>query len=165
MDLPSRKPTRLQEFDYSVSGAYFITVCTEDKRKILSEIFVGQGLAPAEVRLTPYGKIAQQQLRCLEQRYPHIRVDQFVIMPNHIHIIIIVKNQAAGASPCPTISDVMCSYKSLTTRLCNQTQYYGKLFQTSFHDHVIRNEPDYLRICEYIQNNPQKWTLDKYYCE
>ena len=163
MEHPTRKPMRLKEYDYGTNGAYFITVCTEGKRKILSDIFVGQGLAPAEIRLTPYGEIAERQILDLENRYPCIRIDKYVIMPNHIHMIVMIQNETAGASPCPTIADVMCAYKSLTTRMCNKRRYIGKLFQTSYHDHIIRGERDYAEIWQYIENNPLKWTLDEYY--
>jgi len=162
MDLPKRKPTRLKGYDYSQDGTYFITICTDGRKCILGNI-VGQGLAPAEMRLSKYGKIANDQLLDLENRYKTIKIDKYVIMPNHIHIILILDN-AAGASPCPTISDVICSFKSLTTRMCNaadnKTQ---KIFQTSFHDHIIRGEKDYQKIWEYIEINPSKWETDCFY--
>ena len=99
MEFPKRKPTRLREYDYSQNGAYFVTICTRGKKCILSDIIVGQGLAPAETVLSQYGKIAEEQLLALEKRYKTIEIDKYVIMPNHIHIIII-SNKTAGASPC-----------------------------------------------------------------
>ena len=163
MEFPKRKPTRLKEYDYSQNGAYFVTICTRGKKCILSDIIVGQGLAPAETVLTQYGKIAEEQLLTLEKRYKTIEIDKYVIMPNHIHIIII-SNNTAGASPCPTISDVICSFKSLTTRICNKSVNCSqKIFQSSFHDHIIRGEKDYQKIWEYIDSNPLKWELDCFY--
>ena len=106
MELPKRKPTRLKGYDYSQNGAYFVTICTHNRKCILGNI-VGQGLAPAEIVLSQYGKIAKEQLLDLENRYKTIKIDKYVIMPNHIHIIVILDN-TAGASPCPTISDVIC---------------------------------------------------------
>ncbi|MBQ7226797.1 MAG: hypothetical protein IJX05_00170, partial [Clostridia bacterium] len=88
MDLPKRKPTRLKNFDYSTTGAYFITICTHNRIELLSKIIVGQGLAPAENKLTRLGEIAEEQLLQLEKRYPFIRIENYVIMPNHIHIIM-----------------------------------------------------------------------------
>ena len=82
-------------------------------------------------------------------------------MPNHIHILFVIENRTAGASPRPTISDIVCAYKSLTTRRC-QT---GKLFQTSFYDHVIRNQADYDDIYRYIEQNPTQWELDELYAD
>ena len=164
MDLPRRKNIRLKGYDYSSDGFYFITICSQNRRKILSEI-VGQGLAPAECILTNIGKIAGEQLLALESRYPTIKVHKYVIMPNHIHAIIAIDNTAAGASPRPTLSDVICAYKSTTSRLCKIAGYKEKLFQNSFYDHIIRGESDYREIWEYIDCNIEKWKYDALYTE
>ena len=161
--LPKRKHPRLPFYDYSTAGAYFITICTQNKRCLLSRI-VGRGLAPAEIRLTTYGQIAREQLLLLEQRYPALKIDQYVIMPNHIHAILFLE-EAAGASPRPTIMDIVCAYKSLTTRACKKAKPIEKLFQTSFHEHVIRGPKDYQEIAEYIANNPKQWELDQLFAE
>ena len=160
-NLPKRKHPRLEHYDYSTAGAYFITICTQGRRCLLSRI-VGRGLAPAEIQYTPYGQIAQEQLLLLEQRYPSLKVDQYVIMPNHIHAILLLA-ETAGASPRPTIMDIVCAYKSLTTRQCKKAQPIEKLFQSSFYEHVIRGREDYNEIAEYIVNNPNQWELDKLY--
>ena len=162
MDLPKRKPTRLKGYDYSQNGAYFITICTHNRKCILGNI-AGQGFASTETSLSQYGKITKDQLLDLENRYKSIKIDKYAIMPNHIHVIIIIGN-TAGASPCPTISDIICSFKSLTTRICNKLDNkQQKIFQTSFHDHIIRGEKDYQKIWEYIDSNPLKWELDCFY--
>ena len=163
MNTRDRKPTRLKDFDYSSHGAYFVTICAKDRKPIFSQIFVGQGLAPAEIGLTLYGKIAEEQLHKLTERFPSITIDKYVIMPNHIHIIVFLKNDTAGASPCPTLSEVICAYKSLTTLMCKRMCASDVIFQTSFYDHIIRNYEDYYRIWKYIDNNPGKWTEDEYY--
>ena len=85
-------------------------------------------------------------------------------MPNHIHAILIL-TEAAGASPRPTIMDVVSAYKSLTTRACKKAQSIDKLFQTSFYEHVIRGREDYLEIAEYIMNNPKQWETDIWYTD
>ena len=98
---------------------------------MLSRI-VGRGLAPAEasgIEYTSFGKIAEQQLLSLEDP-----VDQYVIMPNHIHVVLILESETAGASPRPTITDIVCAYKSLTTRECKKNGFDGKLFRTSFYE-------------------------------
>ena len=128
--MPKRKHPRLKSFDYSTPGAYFVTICTQNKRCLLSSI-VGRGLAPAENHLTEYGKIAMEQLFLLEKRYDFLKIDQYVIMPNHVHVIFIL-SQTAGASPRPTMTDIVCAYKSLTTRECKKVKPIDKLFQTSF---------------------------------
>ena len=158
---PNRKHPRMDHYDYSAIGAYFITICTHNRRCLLSRI-VGRGLAPAEIQYTVYGKIAQEQLLLLEQRYPSVKIDQYVIMPNHIHAILLL-GEAAGVTENPTIPGIVCAYKSLTTRQCKKVQPIDKLFQTSFYEHVIRNREDYNEIAEYIVNNPKQWELDKLY--
>ena len=93
-----------------------------------------------------------------------MKVDRYVIMPNHIHVIFLLQ-EAAGASPRPTITDVVCAYKSLTTGASKKMQPVDKLFQTSFYEHVIRGREDYNEIAEYILNNPKQWELDTLYAE
>ena len=163
-NLLKRKHPRLKEYDEGAAGAYFVTICTQDKRCVLSRI-VGRGLAPAEIQYTQYGKIAEEQVYLLENRYPGIQIDQHVIMPNHIHMILLIEETTAGASPRPTVMDVVCTYKSLTTRECKKVEPIEKLFQTSFYEHVIRGREDYDEIAKYIQENPAKWQLDKLYRE
>ena len=161
--LPKRKHPRLDNYDYSAPGAYFVTICTQGRRCLLCSI-VGRGLAPAEIQYTPYGQIAREQLFLLESRYPNLKIDQYAIMPNHIHAILTL-GEAAGASPRPTITDIVCAYKSLTTRECKKAKPIGKLFQTSFYEHVIRGQKDYDEIAEYILNNPKQWELDKLFAK
>ena len=161
--MPERKHTRLKGYDYGTAGGYFVTICTQNRQCMLSRI-VGRGLAPAEIQYTEYGQIAQKQLLLLEQRYPSLKIDQYVIMPNHIHVIMLLE-ETAGASPRPTITDVVCAYKSLTTRECKKVRPIDKLFQTSFYEHVIRGRKDYDEIAEYIINNPKRWELDHLYSE
>ena len=163
MDLPKRKPTRLKGYDYSSPGTYFITICVKDRKELLSRIVVGQGLAPAENYLSVYGSVAKEQIELLENRYQGVKIDKYVIMPNHIHLLIAKSEVSAGASPCPTISDVICSFKSLTTKMCKEKGLNEVLFQTSFHDHIIRGEKDYQKIWEYIDTNVLRWEKDCFY--
>ena len=152
MYLPKRKPTRLKDFDYSQNGYYFITICTHNKQKTLCDI-VGEGLAPPETILSNYGEIVKEQLLNLEKRYCGVKVDKFVIMPNHIHIILVLE-KTGGASPSPTVSDIICGLKSLTTRASGLKPFW----QRSFHDHVIRGKQDYLKIYNYA-----KWSEDCFF--
>ncbi len=166
-NLPKRKHPRLDNFDYSSIGAYFITICTQDRKCLFSRV-VGRGLAPAEtkgIEYTTFGIIAEQQLLSLEERYSCLAIDKYVIMPNHIHIILILNNDAAGASPRPTIMDILCTYKSLTTRECKKIGFNGKLFQTSFFEHIIRDRKDYETRIKYIHENPMRWYYDELYEE
>lgn len=167
--VPKRKRTRLKGFDYRSNGAYFVTICVKNRKCILSNI-VGQGLAPAVNKLTQYGKIAENNILLLEQRYKQIKIESYAIMPNHIHILVFINNMnvgsPAGASPCPTLSDIICSFKSLTTIECRKNGYNNPiLFQSSFHDHIIRGEEDYKMIYNYIESNPSLWAEDCFYVE
>ena len=166
-ELPKRKHPRLDNYDYSSAGAYFVTICTQNRRCVLSRI-VGRGLAPAEttaIEYTSLGEIAEKQLFLLADRYPYLTIDQYVIMPNHIHAILILNGETAGASPRPTLTDIVCTYKSLTTRECKKNGFREKLFQTSFYEHIIRSREDYEEIVKYIYENPIRWYYDELYTE
>ena len=159
--MQDRKHPRLKEYDYCLPGYYYVTVCANDESVCLSR--VGRGLAPAsaEVVLTEAGRIAQEQLFALEQRYPYVRIDKYVIMPNHIHAIIEFTVQIHRDTDRVPLTTVMCAYKSLTTRLLNQFfRCPGrKWFQTSFYETVLRNEKAYLECWKYIDENPLKMLL------
>ena len=163
MELPNRKHCRLRNYDYGSNGFYYVTTNTYDNEKTLSK--VGRGLAPAEVKieLSPIGRIAKEQLLDLEKRYSGLRVDKYVIMPNHIHVIFILEEPTAGASPRPTVPDIVCAFKSLTTRICNKhfNTPGRKIFQVSFYDEIIKNENHYLEVWQYIEENPLKYFLKK----
>ena len=162
-DFPKRKHSRLNYYDYSKSGYYFLTICTDKRKPILSN--VGRGLAPAanSVVLSRIGKIAEEQLFVLETKYPFLKIDRYVIMPNHIHVIFALNGKTAGASPRPTVMDIVCAYKSQTTRICNKEDNIPgrKIFQTSFYDEIIRNQTAYDEISKYIFENPMNWELDE----
>ncbi len=161
-ELPQRKHPRLKRFDYSLNARYFITICTYQKKHLLCKIRVGRGLAPAETILSDVGKIIEQNLLDLSNRFSYLTVEHYVIMPNHIHAILTL-NAPAGASPRPTIMDIVCAFKSLSTRDCKRLGNIQKLWQTSFYDHIIRNEDDYRNTWRYISNNPAHWAEDPYY--
>lgn len=159
--LPQRKSHRLPDFCYK-NGYFFVTICTYKRRAILSRIDVGQGLAPAVPELTAYGRIVERELLALETRFRDVKIDKYVIMPNHIHAIVAINPpQAAGASPCPTLSSVIGAFKSLATLRCKKRYPVDKIFQNSYYDHAVRGQADYDEIWTYIDQNPQKWELDK----
>ncbi len=166
MELQKRNPNRLKNYDYSQNGAYFITICTKDRKPILSVIEnadkdVGEELAPPVLKLLPFGQCIKEQIYNIGKRYDNVKIDNYVIMPNHIHILMRIGNQTGGASPSPTISDVICAFKSLTTKECKNLLPIDILFQRSFHDHIIRDDIDYQNIWQYIDENPAKWKFDK----
>ena len=172
-EFPKRKPTRLKNFDYSSVGAYFVTICIRDRMHILSEIVktdltaadktnrsaVGEGLAPPEitVKLKPCGEIVKEQLQLIEIRFQGVTVEDYIIMPDHIHAVIFLRGKAGGASPSPPVNDVICAFKSLTSRSCKQKYGIEKMFQRSFDEHIVRDREDYETRRKYIYENPKRW--------
>lgn len=155
--LPERKNMRLGEFDYSSNGYYFITICTADKQKILCDI-VGACITRPKIELSKLGKIVQISINNISKKYNGLFVDKYVIMPNHIHLIVAIKS--GRAMHAPTVSNVIGQMKSFVTK-----QVGFPIWQKSFYDHIIKDENDYLRIWEYIDTNPEKWSEDKYFVE
>ena len=156
-----RKHPRLKEYDYSLPGYYYVTICAADETVCLSR--VGRGLAPAaaQVTLTEAGEIAKEQLMELEKRYPYARIDKYVIMPNHIHVIVQLTSMTVPGEKREGLTEILCAYKSIATRLLNQRfQTPGrKWFQTSFYEKVLRNETAYRECWQYIDDNPVKLLL------
>lgn len=171
--LPQRKNIRIKKFDYSSNGAYFITICAYQRKNIFGEITttdnnqnVGQGLCSC--RLSPIGIIIDEEIQNLVKRYCNIEINKYVIMPNHLHMILCINksiNQCLWQeqSPCPTISDMVCTMKSIATKRVNKTLIPQKIWQPRFYGHIIRGEADYLKIWKYIDTNQIKWELDCYY--
>ena len=159
MELPKRKPTRLKDFDYSQSGYYFVTICTKNKEKILCDI-VGEGLcALPSAALSPIGEIVDKSIKYIDKIYNGVSVDKYVIMPNHIHLIIKIERKTGGHRG-PPLQSIIGNFKSFTTH-----KYSDTLWQRSFHDHIIRDEKDYLKIWNYIDANPAKWEEDSFYVD
>ncbi len=156
MDVPKRKPNRLPEFDYSTPGAYFITICTRNRKNLFWE---DVGASIARPQLTQWGQIAEKAISQIPKHYPAISVDRYVVMPNHIHLLLQINTDTDGRPMvAPTISIVVQQLKGVITKQIGQS-----VWQKLFHDHVIRNEQDYLKIWEYIENNPAKWEEDCFY--
>lgn len=161
MNLPQRKPNRLKAHDYSTPGAYFITICTEDRKNFFWEN-VGASIArPEAVVLSDQGKIVDTAICNIPKCYPVITVDKYTIMPNHIHLLLqIHADQYGSAVQVPPISVVIQQMKGYVTK-----QLGYSIWQKLFHDHVIRNERDYQMIWNYIEGNPMKWAEDCFYIE
>ena len=162
-ELPKRKPNRLKDYDYSQNGAYFITICVKDKHCILWGNNVGANRVRPQ--LSEIGNIIEKEINKIEVAYENIIVDKFVIMPNHIHLIIVIHDDGDGVLDidgrtrfAPTVSRIIKQTKGLATK-----QNGFSIWQRSFHDHIIRNEKDYNRIAEYIENNPANWETDCFY--
>ena len=152
-----RKQNRLPEYDYSAPGYYFITICTEEHKMYFGQIHAGhEQNVPALMHLSPAGQIVSEAICAIPQHYQAVRVDKYVVMPNHVHLILVLEPSEHAVR----ISRIVQQLKrAVTIRL-------GKsIWQLGFHDHIIRQEADYREIWTYIDNNPVKWALDKYYRE
>ncbi len=163
MDLPTRKQPRLPEYDYSTPGAYFITICAKDKKCIFGRIVGGGALDAPQIRLTNFGKIVKKYILS-GNRIPGVQVDKYVIMPNHIHLLITVNSEAqSGTSRAPSPTNaIVPHFISTFKRFCHRDAG-TQLFQRSYHDHVVRGEADYKEIWEYIENNPFRWEEDRFF--
>lgn len=153
-NLPNRKPNRLKGYDYAGSGAYFITICTKGRKCILFRIPVGNAaLGVPKIELTALGKIVEEHLRLMPG------MDKYVIMPNHVHLIV-VKNEIRGTGFPTSVSEDIRALKSVVSRAVGCS-----IWQKSFYDHIIRDEEDYITKAAYIENNPCKWMEDELYTE
>lgn len=147
-----RKSIRLTGYDYAQSGSYFVTICTQGRVKMFWEgKSVGQGLCPC---LSLVGEIAEEEIKALSKRFPSVVLDKYVVMADHIHLLLTMERQ--GQSPCPTLGEVIGAYKSITTKRINRCMSTPgqKVWQARFYDHVIRDENDFLTKWNYIDTNP-----------
>lgn len=158
MELPKRKPTRLKGYDYSTPGAYFLTICVKDKKQLLSKIVgTDEGIVPQN-NLSEIGLICDRYINNINIKYENVTVDKYVIMPNHIHLIVFLHGTMRASSPTKNIETIIRSFKTMVTK-----EIGNSIWQRSYHDHIIRGEKDYRKIWEYIDTNPIKWELDCFY--
>jgi len=185
-DKHHRRSIRLKGYDYAHAGAYFVTICTQDRECLFGGIIAG------EMRLNDAGHMVYRIWNDLSVKYLGIETDEFVVMPNHVHGIIVI----VGAGPCacpgiharpesctaqpqtgqpqgvaPTtlsLPEIVHRFKSFTTaeyrngvRYKNWSPFNGKLWQRNYYEHVIRNEDEMDRIRQYIIENPLKWAEDE----
>jgi putative transposase len=167
--------TRLKEWDYSRYGYYFVTICTKDKQYFFGEI-MGD-----EMQLSEIGKIVAEEWQNSEKIRDYVKLDQWIIMPNHLHGIVIIQNEnkvethshASQNLPTPpgdafnaslqrsNLSSVIRGFKSATFRKIHKKRFVNFAWQSRFYDHIIRNEKELHEIREYILYNPLKWHLDE----
>lgn len=168
-ELPRRKNIRLKNHDYSQNGFYFITICTKDKKCIFGQIVGAIHESPQNVHmeLNENGIIVKSMIEVLPNRFPDIYIDNYIIMPNHIHMIAVISREGAiRESPVPKrslLSQVIGYFKMNTSKQIHSINEDIDVWQRNYHDHIIRNEPKYQKIYEYIETNPLKWEMDKYY--
>ena len=146
---PKRKSPRIPGYDYATPNYYFITICTHEKNCI----FWSGG------KLNTFGQIAFDAAMQISAHFPGNRVDRFVVMPNHIHMILVVEPGGTDATV------VIGQYKSQVSKEIHKIDPKRKIWQTSFHDQGIRNYRQYQHIREYIDTNPMRWKEDCFFVE
>ena len=203
---PQRKHVRLRNYDYSQNGVYFVTICTKDRKPLLSTIPVGRGaltppqdalatttpvgrgaltppldalattipvgrgaLSPPDIHLSQIGEISEHYILNMHSAYACVHVDHYVIMPNHIHLLLRIDSAPASSGGMraddggmrasrPALQTIVRSFKTMVAR-----QIGASIWQDSFYEHIVRSEASYLEIWKYIDENPIKWQEDKYY--
>lgn len=185
-----RRSVRLKGYDYSQAGAYFITICAQDRACLFGDVVDG------EMRLNEAGRMVLDEWHALPNRFPNVDLDAFFVMPNHVHRIIVITHAdsvgaglvGAGLVPAPvpmatphgatqngattrfapTVGDVVKAFKSTTTVLyirgvkqSGWPSFHGRVWQRNYYEHIIRDEESLNRIREYIHNNPLQWALDR----
>ncbi len=159
MDLPERKPTRLKGYDYSSPGAYFVTVCVKNKKQMLCKIVGCGDFDTPQMILSEYGQILDRYISLMNKKYPHIKVDKYIIMPNHFHMILNISARIGASGTAAPYNNETSKFVSLLKRYCNR-EYGVNIWQTSFNDHIIRGDKDYNKIWEYIDTNVLRWDKD-----
>jgi putative transposase len=164
---PERKVTRLSDFDYGQTAAYFVTICTQEGRMLFGEVVVD------EVRLSLLGQLVHQAWLAIPQHYSMVTVDEYVVMPNHLHGILFllrenttdmashVPTRRFGALRAATLSSIVGNFKSGVSREAHRLGLNGPIWQSRFYEDVIREDEDLCQVRRYIQENPLKWALDK----
>jgi REP element-mobilizing transposase RayT len=153
MNMFARKPNRIKKFDYSHPNFYFVTICTKDRREHFGEIF------DCEMVLNNAGQAAEDFWEEIPKHYDNVELDEFIIMPNHLHGIVILETKAGGLQS--NLSQIIGSYKNIVSKHLHTGGFANFAWQKSFYDNVIRDEKSLRRIREYIRNNPRKWGLDR----
>lgn len=169
-----RRSIRLQNYDYASPGAYYITLCVKNRECLFGEIVDGT------MRLNPYGTIVNAVWHGLPNHYPHVELDAWVIMPNHVHGIIVLADTPVGAGfkpaptdpakPAPTatptkrhgLPEIVRAFKTFSARRINDMRKTPgtSIWQRNYYEHIVRSEASLNRIRHYIINNPTRWAVD-----
>ena len=156
---PARKRNRVEEYDYSLAGSYFVTICTAEKQILFGTVVGATVLGRPHVDLTPLGKMVEDAINYYNENDTEVSFDCFVVMPNHVHAIISIQPDAGDRGRSP-LQYVVRRLKSYVTKQAGFSPW-----QKGFHEHIIRNQRSYDKIYEYIENNPITWKEDCYFAE
>lgn len=159
MELPKRKNIRLKEYDYSQNGAYFVTICSKDREQLFWRVGATFG-RPQDEYLSNIGKLVDDEIKKISTIYENVSIENYVIMPNHVHMIILIANDGGRPEDAPTVSQIVQQFKGSISKQAGRS-----LWQKSFYVHIVRNEQDYQEIWNYIDSNPLRWAEDKYYID
>ena len=162
MDRWQRRSIRLADYDYTQPGAYFVTACIQGRECSLG------GVRGGEVDLSLYGEIVQRAWDTLPDHYPHVELDAFIIMPNHVHGIIMLKDIVDGrrsrraASKRRGLPEVVRAFKAFPARRINEARETPgtRVWQCNYYEHIIRDERELGLVREYVVNNPLGWDKD-----
>lgn len=154
MDLPIRKNIRLRDYDYSQGGVYFITICTKNKGSILWDTNVGTTIGRPP--LSRNGQAIDSAINNIHTVYPSVAIDKYVIMPNHVHILISLIDNEGEKLAAPKIGRIIQHLKGFASKRIGSL-----IWQTGYYDHIIRDDKDYLARWKYIDENPLKWQDDE----
>ncbi len=145
---------RLKGYDYAQAGAYFVTILAYRRLHLFGSIKDGL------MTLSKIGMIVENCWFEITHHFPSVELDVFVMMPNHLHGIVLLHENATSN---PTLSQVMNTYKGAVTRTARQSldeELETPVWHRNFHDHIIRSEREYLYIAQYVQTNPMRWETD-----
>ena len=166
-DIHHRHSIRLKDYDYSQNGAYFVTICAWSRECLFGDLVDGT------MQLNEFGQVAADSWRWLSSHYSYVELDEWTVMPNHLHGIIVIHNhlggsRTGGSRTAPTeiikpLGGLIGAFKTVSTKQINilRNNPGCPLWQRDYYEHVIRNETELARIREYIVNNPSKWEFDK----
>jgi len=152
MELPKRKQIRCPYIDYSKTGAYFLTFSTCERRNYFWMCPDKKYNAPDEIELNSTGTVVKETLQAISEYYPYTSLDYFVIMPDHVHLLLRYLPSEGDMVSRKDITVIASQIKGIVTKTIGHS-----VWQKSFYDHVIRNDDDYLETARYIQNNPIRW--------
>jgi REP element-mobilizing transposase RayT len=167
-----RKSIRLKEYDYTNPNWYYVTICTQDKKKIFGEVKNGKMI------LNKFGKIVEEEWVMTKEIRKNVDLDYYVVMPNHFHGIIIngannydvvgairriAPTKESTTLPSGSLGAIIGQFKSKVTKRIRFEGIPEFKWQRNYYEHIIRNDYDLYNIRTYIQNNPLKWELDEYY--
>jgi putative transposase len=159
-DKHHRRSLRLKHYDYSRAGSYFITICTEERQCLFGEV------VDSIMNSNDPGQMIRRWWDKLPSKFSALGLDEAVVMPNHLHGILMLRTAHAVES-APTLGDVMDWLKTMTTneyirgvKGLGWRGFSGRLWQRDYFEHIIRDEEELRRVREYIRSNPAQWALD-----